>query len=153
MRIESSVTSPALDPLRGGHRAEQGRVRHPASPTTTRRHRTTIDDLEALRDGDRFRFANHLSAWIEVVDGRIVDAGTRAAAARWAPPRCRSGPRQVTYAAVAFPDLGARAPGRRPIGPLRPDRRRAHGSAGTAPTHVARPSSRSRRRRSGPRWR
>ncbi len=28
-----------------------------------------------LRATDRFRFANRLSAWIEVVDGRIVDAG------------------------------------------------------------------------------
>ena len=34
-----------------------------------------IDDLEELRDGDRFRFANHLEAWIEVSDGRIVDYG------------------------------------------------------------------------------
>jgi hypothetical protein len=32
-------------------------------------------DLEALRDADRLRFANHLSAWIEVEDGAIVDAG------------------------------------------------------------------------------
>jgi Cyclic nucleotide-binding domain len=34
-----------------------------------------IDDLEAWRATDRFRFANRLAAWIEVVDGRIVDAG------------------------------------------------------------------------------
>ncbi len=40
-----------------------------------------IEDLEALRDADRFRFANRLAAWIEVEDGRIVDAGLRAAAA------------------------------------------------------------------------
>ncbi len=32
-------------------------------------------DLETLRDEDRFRFANDLSAWIEVEDGAIVDAG------------------------------------------------------------------------------
>ena len=34
-----------------------------------------IDDLESWRATDRFRFANRLSAWIEVVEGRIVDAG------------------------------------------------------------------------------
>jgi Cyclic nucleotide-binding domain len=35
-----------------------------------------IDDLEALRLGDRFRFANQLKAWIDVDDdGRITDAG------------------------------------------------------------------------------
>jgi hypothetical protein len=35
-----------------------------------------IDDLEALRQADRFRFANRLRAWIEVDDaGRVVDAG------------------------------------------------------------------------------
>ena len=30
-------------------------------------------DLESLRDADRFREANHLSAWIEVENGEIVD--------------------------------------------------------------------------------
>jgi hypothetical protein len=35
-----------------------------------------IDDLETLREADRFRFANRLAAWIEVDDsGTIVDAG------------------------------------------------------------------------------
>ena len=37
-------------------------------------------ELERLRDDDRFRFANHLAAWIEVDDGtdgpRIVDCGS-----------------------------------------------------------------------------
>ena len=28
-----------------------------------------------LRDGDAFRFANRLEGWVEVKDGRIVDAG------------------------------------------------------------------------------
>jgi hypothetical protein len=32
-------------------------------------------DLERLRDDDRFREANHLSAWIEVQDGRITGHG------------------------------------------------------------------------------
>jgi hypothetical protein len=34
-----------------------------------------LDDLEALRAADRFRFANQLRAWVEVDGGRIVDAG------------------------------------------------------------------------------
>lgn len=34
-----------------------------------------LDSIEELRAAGRFRFANLLSAWIEVVDGRIVDAG------------------------------------------------------------------------------
>lgn len=32
-------------------------------------------ELTALRDADRFRFANHLSVWIEVEGGEIIDAG------------------------------------------------------------------------------
>jgi hypothetical protein len=32
-------------------------------------------DLEQLRDADRFREANLLQAWIEVEDGKVVDAG------------------------------------------------------------------------------
>ncbi|HZX54651.1 MAG TPA: hypothetical protein VFE86_08210, partial [Ilumatobacteraceae bacterium] len=32
--------------------------------------------LRELRDADRFRFANHLAAWIDVDDdGRVTDAG------------------------------------------------------------------------------
>jgi hypothetical protein len=33
------------------------------------------DELEGLREDGRFRFANRLSAWIEVRDGKVVDAG------------------------------------------------------------------------------
>ena len=33
------------------------------------------DDLDQLRSNGRFRFANLLAAWIEVRDGKIVDAG------------------------------------------------------------------------------
>jgi hypothetical protein len=32
-------------------------------------------DLEVLEEEDRFRFANHLAAWLDVEEGRIVDAG------------------------------------------------------------------------------
>lgn len=64
-----------------------------------------IDDLEAMRDADAYRFANQLAAWIEVDDdGRINDAGydggglmgnTTVALAR----------RQATFTATAFDDI------------------------------------------------
>jgi len=34
-----------------------------------------IEDLEAMRAANAFRFANRLSAWAEIENGRIVDAG------------------------------------------------------------------------------
>jgi Cyclic nucleotide-binding domain len=34
-----------------------------------------LGDLEQWKDEDRYRFANELSAWIEVDDGKITDAG------------------------------------------------------------------------------
>lgn len=37
--------------------------------------RVGASDLDQLKQEDRFRFANRLAAWVEVVDGRIVDAG------------------------------------------------------------------------------
>ena len=33
------------------------------------------EELEALRAGDRFRFANQLEAWVEADGGRIVGHG------------------------------------------------------------------------------
>src|SRR4051794_19658777 len=32
-----------------------------------------VDEVQALHDAGRFRFANVLQAWVEVADGRIVD--------------------------------------------------------------------------------
>jgi hypothetical protein len=54
-----------------------------------------LDDIEKLRTSDRFREANELRGFIEVEDGRIVNAG----------------------------HLG-RARNRRVVRPVRPDRRR-----------------------------
>ena len=65
-----------------------------------------IDDLEALRVADRFRFANELSAWIEVEDGRIVDADYSGKGHIGA-TTLRFGVGEVTIPAVAFPDLQA----------------------------------------------
>ncbi len=74
MRIESSVTSVSWIPSE----AMTGPLRVPIDlgighyddPLPDH-----IDDLEALREADRFRFANELRAWIDIYDGRVVDAG------------------------------------------------------------------------------
>jgi hypothetical protein len=69
-----------------------------------------IDDLEALRRADRFRFANHLEAWIEVDDdGTIVDAGY-AGGGMIGATTLRLGGTSMTIPAVAFSDL-QREPG------------------------------------------
>jgi hypothetical protein len=63
-----------------------------------------IDDLEALRAADRFRFANHLGAWIEVDDGRITDAGYCGGCLMGSTTVAVAGKR-LTFAAAAFPEL------------------------------------------------
>jgi hypothetical protein len=74
MRIEREVTSLSWIPSEaiGGSMKvpfEIG-VTHYDDPPPDR-----LDDLEALRAADRFRFANQLRAWVEVDGGRIADAG------------------------------------------------------------------------------
>lgn len=64
----------------------------------------TIDDLEALHRAGRFRFANHLSAWVEVEDGRIVDHG-HAGRSYLTPTLLRLGPLPLAFQPTAFPDL------------------------------------------------
>jgi hypothetical protein len=63
-----------------------------------------LGDLEALRAADRFRFANHLVGWIEVVDGTIVDAGYDGGCLMGS-TTVAVGPKQATFAAVAFEDI------------------------------------------------
>ncbi len=67
MRITSSVTSISWIPseaITGALKApfEMGVAHYDDPPPEV------IEDLEALRDADRFRFANQLKAWIEVGD-------------------------------------------------------------------------------------
>jgi hypothetical protein len=62
-----------------------------------------IESLEALLAEDRFRFANQLSAWIDVVDGSIVRHG-QAGGGQIGVTKLRLGGRGMTFAAVAFPD-------------------------------------------------
>ncbi len=63
-----------------------------------------LDDLAAWRDADRFRFANHLAAWIEVQDGRIVDAGYTGSGMMGA-TTVRLGVGDATFAAAGLDDL------------------------------------------------
>ena len=75
MRIESSVTSlswipsEAIASMTAKLPFELGLAHYDETPPDA------IDDLEALRDADRFRFANRLEAWIEVEDGKITSCG------------------------------------------------------------------------------
>ena len=61
-------------------------------------------ELTALRDLDRFRFANHLAGWIEVDDGRIVDHG-QSGGGVLNNTHMRVGPMGFTFQAHAFPVL------------------------------------------------
>ena len=63
----------------------------------------TIEDLEALREADRFRFANVLSAEIEVEDGRVV-AATYTGGGSMGSTTVAVGGKEATFAAVSLPD-------------------------------------------------
>jgi hypothetical protein len=103
VRISSSVTSISWIPSEAieGHMKLPMtlRIGHYDDPPPDR-----VDDLIALRDADRFRFANRLSAWIEVEDGRIVDAGYDGGGIIGA-TTANLGITSLTFPAIAFPDL------------------------------------------------
>jgi hypothetical protein len=63
-------------------------------------------DLERLRDADRFREANRLEAWIEVEDGKVVDAGHEGGGLVGS-TTFRMGPKDVVIAGVPFETLQA----------------------------------------------
>lgn len=106
MRIESSVTSVSWIPSEAvtglTKSAFEAGFTHYDDPPPDQ-----IDDLEALRLADRFRFANHLAAWIEVEDGQIVDAGYTGAGTIGS-TTVRLGTRDLaTLEAFPLPDLQA----------------------------------------------
>jgi Cyclic nucleotide-binding domain len=106
MRIESSVTSVSWipsesvsGPIKAGFVVGMAHYDDPPPDV--------IEHLEELRAAGRFRFANHLAAWIEVAGGQVVDAGyagrgyisfTRLA---WGPHR------EVRFQPVEFPEIRA----------------------------------------------
>jgi hypothetical protein len=107
MRVESSVTSLSWIPseaVSGLNRAmfETGLAHYDQPPPDQ------IDDLEALREADRFRFANRLAAWAEIEDGVIVDAGyAPGSGGLMGATTVRVAAKAATFAAPAMPDLRA----------------------------------------------
>ena len=102
MRIESRVTSISWIPSE----AVEGLTRLPFDMGMAHYDEPppgSFESLEELRQEDRFRFANHLRAWIEVQDGRITDFGHEGGGMIGA-TTMSVGARQMTIAAVAFPD-------------------------------------------------
>jgi Cyclic nucleotide-binding domain len=105
MRIESSVTTVSWIPseaVTGMMKTpfEMGVAHYDDPPPEV------IDDLDELRAADRFRFANELRAWVDVEDGRVVDAGY-SGGGRIGATTLRFGKRQGTFAATELPDLQA----------------------------------------------
>ena len=103
MRIESSVTSLSWLPLgavEGFNRLPFGLgVAHYDPPPPE-----VLDDLDELAANDRFRFANRLAAWIEVQDGRIVDAG-QSGGGRVNVTKVGFGSASIAFPPVVLPDL------------------------------------------------
>ena len=103
MRIQSSVTSLSWIPSEAvtgmGKAFFESGVGHYDDPPPD-----VIHDLAALRDADRFRFANHLVGWIDVDDGRVVAAGYDGGGVM-GDTTLRVGSKQSTFAAVAFDDI------------------------------------------------
>ena len=65
-----------------------------------------LDDLEGLRTSDRFREANELRAFIEVEDGRIINAG-HLGRGHIGATTVRVGPAALRFPAVQLPDIQA----------------------------------------------
>lgn len=114
MRIESKVTSITWIPseaIVGMSRLpfEMGVAHYDEPPPDV------IEDIEELREQDRFRFANVLEGWIEVEDGEVVGHGQSGGGLIGA-TTVRLGARSMSVAAVALPDRRPQASvGRRSV--------------------------------------
>lgn len=103
MRIESSVTSISWIPseaVEGSTKLpfEMGVAHYDVPPPDH------IDNLEALREADRFRFANELRAWIEVDAGGSITSSGYSGCGHIGSTTIRLGGKSVTVAAVPLPD-------------------------------------------------
>ena len=87
-----AITGPSKVPFEAG-------LTHYDDPPPDR-----IDDLEALRTSDRFREANELRAFIEVEDGRIVNAG-HLGQGHIGATTVKVGPSALRFPAVQLPDI------------------------------------------------
>src|ERR1700681_3133599 len=104
MRIESSVTSiswipsEAVTGMATKMPFECGVAHYDAPPPDV------IESLDALREADRFRFANELRGWIEVSDGRVVDYGSDGEG-HIGSTTLKLGSHRTVFEAVALPEL------------------------------------------------
>jgi hypothetical protein len=104
MRYESQITSvswipsEAIDGLTLRAPFDLGVLHYDEPPPSQ------IEDLEALCRADRFRFANELSAWIEV-DGDTVVAAGYSGGGVMGSTALRFARRQVFFPAVGLPDI------------------------------------------------
>ena len=89
-----AITGPSKIPFEVG-------VTHYDEPPPDR-----LDNLEELRKSDRFREANELRAFIEVEDGRIVNAG-HLGQGHIGATTVRVGPAALRFPAVHLPDIQA----------------------------------------------
>ena len=104
MRIESSVTAVSWIPSEAIKGATvklpfELAIAHYDQPPPD-----MISDLDALREADRFRFANVLRAWVEVDNGRIVKHG-QTGEGQIGSTTLRFRSRQMVFEAVRLPDL------------------------------------------------
>jgi hypothetical protein len=102
MRIESSVTAISWipsDAIEGMPKLpfELGVAKYDVPPPDSLEE----GDLERLRDEDRFREANHLVAWIDVEDGKVVGHGYEGAGLVGS-TTFNLGIRDITIPGVAF---------------------------------------------------
>jgi len=103
MRIESSVTAITWIPseaIEGMTKMpfEMG-IAHYDDPPPDQ-----LDDIDALRARDGFREANELRAYVEVDDGKIVDAG-HLGRGLIGVTRLKLGPKELSFPAVKYPVL------------------------------------------------
>jgi Cyclic nucleotide-binding domain len=104
MRCESKVTSvswipsEAIDRMTVRAPFDLGLFHYDEPPPSE------LEDLEALRRADRFRFANELRAWIEVESNKVVAAGYLGGGVMGS-TTLRLARRQVVFPAVGLPDV------------------------------------------------
>lgn len=109
MRVESSVTCISWIPSE----AIRGLPRLPFATGVAHYDEPPPEDvgtderyLDELAGTDRFRFANHLRAWIDVEDGAIAGFGfAPSSGGRIGSTRVRLGPAELDVGATALPDV------------------------------------------------
>jgi hypothetical protein len=102
MRIEKSVTSITWIPSE----AIKGMTKLPFEMGVTHYDNPppdAIEDLDELLESGAIRFANVLRAWIDVEEGRIVDAGY-SGGGRLGVTNFSVGSRHMLFPTIAFPD-------------------------------------------------